>query len=508
MSPPRIRVSAHASDPILRAGVIGQLRPRPEVLLLTDSDAADVATVTSDGVDEQTLGTLRRLRAHQLTGHGTIAGVYRRRADEQTPMEPPMTGLRDAPVPGLTPLWTHDPVTAGPYRLVGRLGAGGQGVVFLGQDAQGQRVAVKMVNADLSNPRARAQFLKEISAARRVAPFCTAQVLFADVDGEQPYVVSEFIPGPTLFRHVHEHGPLDVNALYRLAVGTATALAAIHLCDVVHCDFKPDNVVLGPDGPRVIDFGIARALGVTETVTSQVMGTAAYMAPERFRNDAIGPACDVFAWAGTIAFAAGGRPPFGNDSPFAVMHRVLNDPPDLVPLPPSLDELIRQCLAKDPAERPSAEQALMRLLGRDVAAATPQDAMLEVGRKTAGASTADQPVLLPRPAADPVTLALPPPGVDPTTPMPLSHVESAQPASLPTEPAPTTVQARGRLVREATDAWGISAAIFLGAVGGSAGYVASGEPGPAVVVGAVTFGTVYLVRLLVAMASGGRSPHS
>ncbi|MEK8104148.1 protein kinase [Micromonospora sp. M12] len=114
----------------------------------------------------------------------------------------------------------------------------------------------------------------------------------------------------------------------------------------MHCDLKPDNVVLGEDGPRVIDFGIARALGVTETASSRVMGTTAYMAPERFRNDAVGPPCDVFAWAATMAFAAGGRPPFGNDSLFAVMHRVLHDPPELPALPPVLDELIRECLAR------------------------------------------------------------------------------------------------------------------------------------------------------------------
>ncbi|MCI4067095.1 serine/threonine protein kinase, partial [Micromonospora sp. R77] len=290
-------------------------------------------------------------------------------------------------------------MTAGPYRLLGRLGAGGQGVVYLGEDDTGDRVAVKMINIDLSDPRARSQFMKEIAAARRVAPFCTAQVLFAEVDGERPYVVSEFIPGPTLHRHVREHGPVVGNALHRLAVGTATALAAIHRSDVVHCDLKPDNVVLGQDGPRVIDFGIARALGITETASSQVMGTTAYMAPERFRNDGVGPPCDVFAWAATIAFAAGGRPPFGNDSLFAVMHRVLHEPPDLPALPPGLDALIRQCLAKEPADRPEAEQVLVRLLRQDDRVTGPlrPDTVLAVGDETAGAPTPNHP--LPRPAA-------------------------------------------------------------------------------------------------------------
>ncbi|MER7334223.1 MULTISPECIES: protein kinase [unclassified Micromonospora] len=413
-----------------------------------------------------------------------------------------MTGLAGAPVPGMTPLWTHDPVTAGPYRLVGRLGAGGQGVVYLGEDNQGHQVAVKMINIDLRDPRARSQFMKEIAAARRVAPFCTAQVLFAEVDGETPYVVSEFIEGPTLYRHVREHGAVDGNALHRLAVGTATALAAIHRSNVVHCDLKPDNVVLGRDGPRVIDFGIARALGVTETVTSRVMGTTAYMAPERFRNDAVGPPCDVFAWAATIAFAASGRPPFGNDSIFAVMHRVLNDPPDLPPLSSGLEELIRECLAKEPVERPTAEQVLIRLLGQDVRVTgrVRQDTLLQVGNDTAGALTTNEPLpasAMPRTQPTPVA----PRQARPTPP-------DQPPASTSDTPAASSRPGEGwgrRLRRESVDAWGVSTAIVLGSVGAAAGYVASSTVGVAAAVGATTFVVVYLVRLLVAVALDGRS---
>ncbi|WP_167493075.1 serine/threonine-protein kinase [Micromonospora ureilytica] len=427
-----------------------------------------------------------------------------------------MSELAGTPVPGLAKLWTHDPVTAGPYRLVGRLGAGGQGVVFLGEDDAGDRVAVKMVNVDLSDPRARSQFVKEIAAARRVAPFCTAQVLFAEVDGERPYVVSEFIEGLTLHRHVRERGPVTGNALHRLAVGTVTALAAIHSAGVVHCDLKPDNVVLGEDGPRVIDFGIARALGVTDTASSRVMGTTAYMAPERFRNDAIGPPCDVFAWAATIAFAAGGRPPFGNDSLFAVMHRVLNDQPDLPALPPVLDELIRECLAKDPADRPAAERVLVRLLRQDGRVTEPlrRENLLEAGNETAGAPTPNHP--LPQ-----VTPTAPQPGPTqpriPTQPTVPTQARPTPPAHLPVTTQPAHLPAREpeagaggdgatrRLRREAADAWGISTALFLGSVGAAAGYVASSAVGPAAAVGAVAFVVVYLVRLLVATAIGGRS---
>ncbi|WP_433309266.1 serine/threonine-protein kinase [Micromonospora sp. CA-269861] len=436
-----------------------------------------------------------------------------------------MSELAGTPVPGLAKLWTHDPVTAGPYRLVGRLGAGGQGVVYLGEDDAGDRVAVKMVNVDLSDPRARSQFVKEIAAARRVAPFCTAQVLFAEVDGERPYVVSEFIEGLTLHRHVRERGPVTGNALHRLAVGTVTALAAIHSAGVVHCDLKPDNVVLGEDGPRVIDFGIARALGVTETASSRVMGTTAYMAPERFRNDTVGPPCDVFAWAATIAFAAGGRPPFGNDSLFAVMNRVLHEPPDLPAMPPVLDELIRECLAKDPADRPAAERVLVRLLRQDGRVTEPlrRESLLEVGNETAGAPTPDHPL-------PPVTPTAPQPGPtrpqmtnQPTVPTQARPTQPAhlpvatQPAHLPvmTQPAHLPVAEPGvgaggdgaarRLRREALDAWGISTALFLGSVGAAAGYVASSAVGPAAAVGAVAFVVVYLVRLLVATAVGGRT---
>ncbi|MER5338116.1 serine/threonine-protein kinase [Micromonospora sp. NPDC002717] len=411
-----------------------------------------------------------------------------------------MTGLAGAPVPGLTPLWTHDPVTAGPYRLVGRLGAGGQGVVYLGEDDQGHRVAVKMINIDLRDPRARSQFTKEIAAARRVAPFCTAQVLFAEVDGEPPYVVSEFIEGPTLHRHVREHGTVNGNALHRLAVGTATALAAIHRSDVVHCDLKPDNVVLGRDGPRVIDFGIARALGVTETVTSRVMGTTAYMAPERFRNDAVAPPCDVFAWAATIAFAASGRPPFGNDSLFAVMHRVLNDPPDLPPLPPGLEELIRECLAKEPADRPAAEQVLIRLLGQDVRVSgrVRQENLLQMGNDTAGAPTTNEPLpTSATPQAEPTRVA--PRQARPTPP-------DQPPPSTSDAPAASSRPVEGwgrRLRRESVEPWGVSTAIVLGSGGAAAGYVASSTVGVAAAMGTATFVVVYLVRLLVATALGG-----
>ncbi|HEY0697544.1 MAG TPA: serine/threonine-protein kinase [Micromonospora sp.] len=378
-------------------------------------------------------------------------------------------------MPDVSPLTAHEPRQAGPYRLLGRLGAGGQGVVYLGQDDRGRQVAVKMINVDLRhNPKAKSQFAREIAAARRVAPFCTAQILFADVDGEPPYVVSEFIAGPTLQRHVREHGPIAGNALYRLAVGTATALTAIHQSDVVHCDLKPDNVILGADGPRVIDFGIARALDVTETVTSKIMGTAPYMAPERFRDEEVGPAADVFAWAATIAFAASGRPPFGTNPMMAVMNRVLHEPPELAGLPADLDDLVRRCLAKEHQARPRAEEILLRLLGpaaRPAAPPTPQD-LLPLGEEVSTQVTPRAPGL-----------------ATGQRPEPAAPVRPVRHDSWPR-----------RLARQAGDPWGISAAIFLGSVGGAAGYVGSTATGTAAAVGGLTFVVVYGVRLLVATA--------
>ncbi|MFC8850584.1 MULTISPECIES: protein kinase [unclassified Micromonospora] len=390
-----------------------------------------------------------------------------------------------------TPLGPRDPDRAGPYELLGRLGSGGQGVVYLGRDRQGRLVAVKMLDLSVPpDPRARSRFAKEIDAARRVAPFCTAQILFADVDDDPPYVVSEYIEGPTLHRYVHERGPVADNVLHRLAVGTATALAAIHQADVVHCDLKPDNVVLGTDGPRVIDFGIARALDVTGTVTGRIMGTAPYMAPERFRDDEVGPASDVFAWAATIAYAATGRPPFGTGTAAAVMHRVLHDPPDLTGLSGPLAELVGQCLDKDHRARPPADEILLRLLGHSPRGGAPVPIRAALQQGTDAAAT--QPV--PRQPAPPHPAAHWP------MPAPTAHQPGRPAAYRPVAHGARPERWSRRLRREYADPWGISTAIFLGAVGAAVGYVASTAVPTAAGVGAVTFAVVYGVRLLVATA--------
>jgi ABC-type branched-subunit amino acid transport system substrate-binding protein len=262
------------------------------------------------------------------------------------------------------PLVPGDPSRLGEYVLVGRLGEGGQGTVFLGRDGAGAEVAVKLLRAGLSeDPASRARFVRELAVAERVAGFCTAQVLDADVAGDQPYIVSEYVPGPSLQELVAERGPRGGTDLDRLAIGTATALTAIHQAGIVHRDFKPPNVLMGPDGPRVIDFGIARALDLGSSATSQAIGTPAYMAPEQVSGDPIGPAADLFAWGATMLYAVSGTAPFAGGAIAATMHRVLHFEPDLDPLPQHLRPLIAACLRKDPAERPGAQEVLLRLLG-------------------------------------------------------------------------------------------------------------------------------------------------
>ncbi|MEV4298127.1 bifunctional serine/threonine protein kinase/MFS transporter [Microbispora rosea] len=308
---------------------------------------------------------------------------------------------------GLRALRTGDPRQVGLYRLVGLLGEGGQGTVYQGLAPDGGPVAVKLLHARFAgDDRARARFAAELDHARRVAAFCTARVLDADVAGDRPYIVSEFVSGPSLGEVIASGGPVTGGALERLAIATVTALAAIHEAGVVHRDFKPGNVIMGTDGPRVIDFGIARALDATGTVSSAVVGTPAYMAPEQIAGHAVGPAADVFAWACTIAYAANGATPFGQDSIPAVMNRILHADPDLGPLDGGLAsplrEIITASLAKDPARRPTARDILLRLLG----AGHPADTLLADGARAAGPPAADPD---PDPAADPGPGATPPP---------------------------------------------------------------------------------------------------
>ncbi|MEV4100625.1 serine/threonine-protein kinase [Nonomuraea sp. NPDC049649] len=258
-----------------------------------------------------------------------------------------------------TPLMPDDPAELGGYHLAGRLGEGGQGVVYLAHSAAGEPVAIKLLSA--GDRETRARLARELEALESIASFCTARVLDASTDGPRPYVISEFIDGPSLAERVRGRGPLTGGDLERVAVGTATALAAIHAAGVVHRDFKPANVLLGPDGPRVVDFGIARAEGAA-TMTSGLIGTPAYLAPEQINGAPASFASDVFAWAATVLFAATGTNPFGADTVPAVLHRVLHAQPDLGPLPPRLRGPIAAALAKDPSLRPTAGALMVQLV--------------------------------------------------------------------------------------------------------------------------------------------------
>ncbi|WP_181871079.1 serine/threonine-protein kinase [Sphaerisporangium album] len=266
------------------------------------------------------------------------------------------------------PLQPGDPPALGAFRLVGRLGEGGQGIVYEGLTPGGERVAVKVLKGG-ADPDTRRRLARELQSARRVAPFCTARVLAADLDRADPYVVSEFVSGPSLQERVRDGGPLRDGDLDRLAIGTASALAAIHGAGVVHRDFKPANVLLGPDGPRVVDFGIAQPLDAS-TAPSALSGTPPYMAPEQLKGVHGSPAADVFAWAATIVFAATGRAPFGSDTIAAVFNRILTQDPDLGGVPESLRATLATCLAKDPQARPSARSLLVRLVDPGAATVT------------------------------------------------------------------------------------------------------------------------------------------
>ncbi|HTX26668.1 MAG TPA: serine/threonine-protein kinase [Streptosporangiaceae bacterium] len=261
----------------------------------------------------------------------------------------------------------------GGYRLLGRLGTGGMGQVFLGMSPSGRRVAVKLIHpVHAGTEHFRERFAREIEAARRVGGFHTAPVVDADPHADPPWMVTAYIDGPSLEEAVGRYGPLYAERVRALGAGLAEGLAAIHAHGLVHRDLKPGNVIMAGDGPRIIDFGIARAVDATGlTSTGAVVGTFAYMSPEQVRGDPVRPASDVFSLACVLAFAATGRPPFGSDTAAAVMFRVVGQPPDLAGVADEgLRALIEACLAKSPEERPAVPAVLAALTGRGPSPAT------------------------------------------------------------------------------------------------------------------------------------------
>ncbi|WP_049578015.1 serine/threonine-protein kinase, partial [Streptomyces sp. SBT349] len=271
----------------------------------------------------------------------------------------------------MQPLSHDDPAAVGPYRLLGRLGQGGMGRVYLGRSAGGRTVAVKVVHGQIAADGSfRARFAREVEAARRVGGDWTAPVLDADPDAPVPWVATGYVAGPDLHRAVTVHGPLPPPTALALGAGLGEALAAVHEHGLVHRDVKPSNVLLSLEGPRLIDFGIARASDSTAhlTATGVTVGSPGYMSPEQVTGGAMGPASDIFSFGAVLAFASGGEAPFGGTSPAHLLYQVVHEEPRLDAVPGELRELVTACLAKDPAERPSPRDAA-RACGGEAGAA-------------------------------------------------------------------------------------------------------------------------------------------
>ncbi|MFG2284462.1 serine/threonine-protein kinase [Streptomyces sp. NPDC048595] len=412
---------------------------------------------------------------------------------------------------GLTPLGARDPRQIGEYRLIGRLGEGGMGRVFLARSDRGRTVAVKLVRAELADEEEfRARFRREVRAAQQVGGEWTAPVLDADTEAETPWLATGYLAGLSLQQVIGGSGtPLPERTVRILAAGLARALGSIHAAGIVHRDLKPSNVLITIDGPRVIDFGIARALegltGSGVTRTGGAVGSPGFMSPEQVRGEALTPACDVFSLGSVLTYAATGRQPFGtaDSAAHALMYRVAQEEPDLSALPEGLHELISGCLAKDPAQRPTpdrlvelAEQggagpgadeepwlpgALTARLGRH--AVELLEAENPHGEEPAdgAADPAGMPTPAPRPApADPAVHALPtsvspapggtpPPRPVPHTPAPHSPAAAQwQPALA--APAPAPAAPRPRPGRRIGTALLTVAALALAGAGAATAY--------------------------------------
>ncbi|MFJ2768817.1 serine/threonine-protein kinase [Streptomyces sp. NPDC087300] len=268
-----------------------------------------------------------------------------------SPQPPGVPGLPSA----LAALSADDPREIGGYRLHARLGAGGMGVVYLAHTPGGRPIALKAVRDEFAaDPEFRRRFAHEVASARSIHGLFTAQVVDSGVDAPTPWLATAYVPGLSLQEIVGRHGPLPVRTVLLLVAGVAEALQAIHRAGVVHRDLKPANVLIAGDGPRVIDFGIARAADATGlTGTGLRIGTAAYMAPEQAQGLAVTPATDVFALGALAAYVAGGVLPFGDGPESAALYRVVHEAPDLSRVPPDLHELLGRCLAKHPGDRPA-----------------------------------------------------------------------------------------------------------------------------------------------------------
>lgn len=299
------------------------------------------------------------------------------------------------------PLRTGDPSRLGGYTLLGRLGQGGMGVVYLGRDPGGRLVAIKVIRPELAaNSDYLARFRREVELGRKVRGRFVAEVLDAGMDDERPYLVTAYIEGETLQARVRGHGALPPAEVGTLAAGMAAALASIHAAGLVHGDLKPGNVLLSAEGPRVIDFGVARAVGGRRGSSTAAVrsGTPEFMAPEQFDGVGVGPAADLFAWGGLLIYASTGRPPFGGKGAAggveALERRVRYQQPDLASLPAELREPAAAALAKLPSGRPTAKAVVDRLGGdRPTGRLRAVAKLVGAGGRLAGIPAARLPVL-------------------------------------------------------------------------------------------------------------------
>jgi eukaryotic-like serine/threonine-protein kinase len=338
-------------------------------------------------------------------------------------------GMTSAPP---RPLADGDPRQVGRFAVLGLLGEGGMGRVFLGRSPGGRAVAIKVIRAALaSDPAFQARFSREVLAARAVGGFYTAPVVDADTTGPHPWLAVAYVAGPSLLEAVTASGPLPLSAIRRLGLGLAEALQAIHAAGVVHRDLKPSNVLLAADGPRVIDFGIARAAESSSlTRTGTIMGSAGFMAPEQIIGGDVGPAADVFALGAVLTFAATGQGPFGEGPTEALAYRVVHAEPWLDWLPEPPRGLVARCLAKDPLQRPHPGEVITALAAIPAAGTgtgegwLPEPVERMVGQhqaiETAAMGMSPAPPTQP-PREDVAIQTMPsyqPAGPDPATPMP------------------------------------------------------------------------------------------
>ncbi|MFE5739624.1 serine/threonine-protein kinase [Streptomyces celluloflavus] len=257
----------------------------------------------------------------------------------------------------------EDPRVVGTFRLHRRLGAGGMGVVYLGSDKRGQRVALKVIRPDLAEDQEfRSRFAREVSAARRIRGGCTARLVAADLDADRPWFATQYVPGPSLHDKVNEEGPLSPAQVASVGAALSEGLLAVHDAGVVHRDLKPSNILLSPKGPRIIDFGIAWATGAsTLTHVGTAIGSPGFLAPEQVRGAAVTPATDIFSLGATLAYACTADSPFGQGSSEVMLYRVVHEEAQLAGVPDALAPLLAACLAKDPADRPSTLSLSLRL---------------------------------------------------------------------------------------------------------------------------------------------------